>query len=232
MNQRLREIKMIFFDAGGTLLNLDAGRIAGNLHDRLGIAIDTTLFHRAQCLTMFHIAKMVGNGKRSTEEVKKEFFTILKKELGISETEIEKTVEVTLSLSHSEMLWRSTAATNRATLLHLKECGYRLAVISNSDGRVAEAFAYAGLNDLFEFIVDSFHVGVEKPDPRIFHIALEQAGITANEAVYVGDLYTVDVLGARSAGLLPILYDPYDLNGDKDCLRIREIEDLVDLLAS
>lgn len=227
----MREIKIIFFDAGGTLLNLDAERICEHVQKNLDISLNPSRFHRAQCQTMFAISQIVGVGNRSTEEVKREFFTILKRQLGIAEKNLVEVVEATLQLSHSEMLWRATASTNRATLLRLKEFGYRLAVISNSDGRVAAGFTYAGLGDLFEFVIDSYDVGVEKPDARIFQIALEQAGVAPAEAVYVGDLYTVDVIGARRAGLVPILYDPYGLNADKDCLRISDFSELIKLLA-
>ena len=96
---------------------------------------------------------------------------------------------------------------------------------------MAAGFTYAGLGDLFEFVIDSFDVGVEKPDARIFQIALKQAGVAPTEAGYVGDLYTVDVIGARRAGIVPILYDPYNLNADKDCLRINDFSELVELLA-
>jgi hypothetical protein len=44
----------------------------------------------------------------------------------------------------------------------------------------------------------------------------------------VGDLYSVDVVGARGAGLLPILYDPYDLNREADCIRIRMLDELME----
>ena len=60
-------------------------------------------------------------------------------------------------------------------------------------------------------------MGVEKPDPRIFRIALERAGVAATEAVYVGDLYSIDVVGARAAGLSAILMDPGACWGARDC---------------
>jgi putative hydrolase of the HAD superfamily len=60
-------------------------------------------------------------------------------------------------------------------------------------------------------------VGVEKPDARIFQLALQQAGLGAGEAVYVGDLYSIDVLGARGAGLTAVLLDPGAGWGARDC---------------
>jgi putative hydrolase of the HAD superfamily len=60
-------------------------------------------------------------------------------------------------------------------------------------------------------------VGVEKPDPRIFRLGLRAAGVGAAEAVYVGDLYSVDVLGARTAGLDGVLLDPHGFWAPRDC---------------
>jgi len=56
-------------------------------------------------------------------------------------------------------------------------------------------------------VIDSTEVGVEKPDPRIFQIALDRMGVSAADALYVGDLYEVDVVGARAAGLDVVLLD-------------------------
>jgi HAD superfamily hydrolase (TIGR01509 family) len=83
-----------------------------------------------------------------------------------------------------------------------------LGVVSNSDGRVEEALRAAGLLHYFDVIVDSTLAGVEKPDPAIFRPALGALGVAPEEAVYVGDLYDVDVLGARAAGMGAILFAP------------------------
>src|SRR5215470_13413813 len=99
LNQKLRGIKLVFFDAGGTLLNLDAERICGHLLETLRIETDVAQYHRAQCVTMFEISKIVGAGKRSTENVRKEFFTILKRELGVEDEKIAQVVEETIKLS-------------------------------------------------------------------------------------------------------------------------------------
>ena len=68
-----------------------------------------------------------------------------------------------------------------------------------------------------DFVLDSGEVGVEKPDRRIFDLALERAGIAAAEAAYIGDLYTIDVRGAGAAGLRPVLLDPGGFWGARDC---------------
>ena len=77
-------------------------------------------------------------------------------------------------------------------------------------------------------IFDSHDEGVEKPDPRFFQIALERSGADAATTMHVGDLYHVDVAGARAAGLTPALLDVGDLYPECDCLRVRSLTELVE----
>lgn len=67
---------------------------------------------------------------------------------------------------------------------------------------------------------------MEKPDPRLFEIALERSGARRDETLHVGDLYHVDVLGARAAGLRAALVDEAGLYPNADCLRIRSLAEL------
>jgi len=97
---------------------------------------------------------------------------------------------------------------------------YRLGVVSNANGTVRAKLHRIGLGRFFEHIVDSAEEGVEKPDPRIFHAALDRMGASPAETAYVGDLYHVDVVGARAAGLHPILLDPGDHYAHCDCPRV------------
>ncbi len=104
--------------------------------------------------------------------------------------------------AHGERhLWSGGQAGTAAALSRLRAAGVRLGVVSNSDGRVEQALVAAGLGGHFDVIVDSKLAGVEKPDPRIFHAALDRLGVEPTAALYVGDVYEVDVIGARNAGL-------------------------------
>jgi HAD superfamily hydrolase (TIGR01509 family) len=114
-------------------------------------------------------------------------------------------------------LWTEGEPEAEAALILARDRGLRTACISNSNGTVAGILEGLGLARHLDFIVDSSQVGVEKPDPRIFHLALERAGVAAEEAVYVGDLYSIDVVGARAAGLSAILMDPGACWGSRDC---------------
>lgn len=103
---------------------------------------------------------------------------------------------------------------------------WRLGVVSNANGTVRAMFERLGLARHFEVIVDSHEEGVEKPDPRLFKVALERMEAGAAETTYVGDLYHVDVAGARAAGLDAVLLDPLDLHADKPVRRIRSLMEL------
>lgn len=229
LTNELKDIKAIFFDAGGTLIHLDSARLSKRLSDELGCELTLAGFPRAQSLAMAEVARLVAEGAGSTEQLKRQFYTTLLPQIGLAQADLSKAVECALKLAHAEMLWRRADPATAPILRELKRRSLALAIVSNSDGRIESAFAQAGLTEHFDFFIDSFLVGVEKPDPAIFRFALERAAVAPHEAAYVGDLYAVDVVGARAAGLLPILYDPAECNANADCLRIGRLDDLLRL---
>jgi putative hydrolase of the HAD superfamily len=82
------------------------------------------------------------------------------------------------------------------------------------------------LDRYFAYILDTQEVGFEKPDPRLFEIALEKSGADPASTIHVGDLYEVDVVGARAAGLRGVLLDERGLYEGADCPRVRSLDDL------
>jgi len=112
----------------------------------------------------------------------------------------------------------------------LKERGYILGVVSDWGEGLVEIIHSLGLSQYFDFIVVSSTVQVAKPDRQVFRLALKRAGARAFEAVHVGDLYLTDVLGARAAGITPILVDRRGLGVNFDCLVINSLELLPSLL--
>jgi putative hydrolase of the HAD superfamily len=225
--QNLKEIKAIFFDAGGTLIHLDDACICDLIKSEFGIETASARFARAQHLGMSEVARLVAEGAGSTEQLKRQFYSVLLPEIGVSTEKLDSVIECVLGRAKAEMLWRKAEAATATVLAELRRRGYKLGVVSNSDGRIESAFTQAGLADYFDFFIDSFLVGVEKPDPAIFRFAVERAALAPREAAYVGDLYSVDVVGSRAAGLLPVLYDPCELSEGADCLTIRSISELL-----
>jgi putative hydrolase of the HAD superfamily len=85
--------------------------------------------------------------------------------------------------------------------------GLRTAVVSNSDGRAAHHLYNADMLRGIEFVIDSHEVGIEKPDPAIFVLALARLGTAPGRTLFVGDIRSVDEVGARAAGMLFVLLD-------------------------
>lgn len=159
------------------------------------------------------------------------YFTTLLHGLGVPEAESRSAGQTLREAHETEHMWTRVDEATFEALDVLRERGYRLGVVSNADGRMPALLAQVGLADRFEFVIDSHLVGVTKPDPRIFHLAVERLGLSAGACVYVGDLYAVDVVGARGAGLQPVLLDPFD-DLDLPVARIARVADLPDWLAA
>jgi HAD superfamily hydrolase (TIGR01662 family) len=99
----------------------------------------------------------------------------------------------------------------------LNEKGYQLAVVSNSDGSVEKGLHDLGLGHYFHAIIDSHVIGYEKPDPRLFEQAINVCNADPKRTVHLGDLYHMDVIGARAAGIHAVLLDPYNDWDVNDC---------------
>jgi putative hydrolase of the HAD superfamily len=93
----------------------------------------------------------------------------------------------------------------REVLGALRARGDRLAVVSNWDVSLREVLDRTGLSGFFDAIVISAELGAAKPDPRPFITALDELGVDAARAVHVGDTHAEDVVGARAAGVTPVL---------------------------
>lgn len=129
-------------------------------------------------------------------------------------------------------LWSWAPPEVARTLETLRNRGFRLAAISNADGRMGDAVTHAGLDEHLEFLIDSGAVGVEKPDPAIFEMGCSRLGLPPSECAYVGDIVPVDVEGAAGAGLTPVLVDPADQFTEVEVLRIRSLSGLLDVFPS
>jgi putative hydrolase of the HAD superfamily len=201
-------IKAIFFDAGNTLIFIDP-EVVLPVFREYGATVDETRFRSAELLARTRLSREVEAGASGTEpEVWKRYFLNLMRGSGVPEDRLD-TVGRRIALIHREKhLWTHLDPSTGPALRRLQETGYRMAVVSNADGRVEGLIQGAGLDGFFEFVLDSEVEGVEKPDPEIFLRACRRMGVGPTESLYVGDLYPVDVAGAQSAGLHAVLLDP------------------------
>jgi putative hydrolase of the HAD superfamily len=129
-------------------------------------------------------------------------------------------------------LWELVPDGVPSALERLRRCVSRVVVVSNANGRLDVMLERLGLRRFFDLTLDSQLEGVEKPDPRLFEIALERSGASRETTLHVGDLYWIDVAGARAAGLRAVLLDAADLYQSADCPRVRSLGELADGLES
>jgi putative hydrolase of the HAD superfamily len=222
--------KAILFDAGNTLVWLDHPWIV-RLLGQHGIRTTPEALVEAEHESKIMLDEMARAGRMLDDRSRgKVFFADVFRRIGVTDEQFPPLAEALWSRHAERNLWSNVREHTAETLDELRRRGYRLGVISNADGRVDGLLESVGLRSFFEMVIDSHQVGIEKPDPRIFAIGAERMGVLPSEAAYVGDIYEIDVRGARAAGMRPILIDPLWRWNDADCERIRGLGDLLNLM--
>lgn len=210
-----REIDTVFLDVGNTLITMDLPRIARTLSSR-GVTCSATELGRAEAAARPAVSARVAAGE-STETV--DMFTVYLRETltrlpapPAPATIGELAAQLARSLrpaGGSDVLWNTVLPGIPEALGRLEALGLRLVVVSNSDGTVERSLTRLGLRPFFAAVIDSGVVGFEKPNRQIFEVAIERSGASPARTLHFGDLYHVDVLGARNAGLHAALVDPF-----------------------
>jgi HAD superfamily hydrolase (TIGR01509 family) len=227
-----RPLRTVLFDVGNTLTYVDLDRVGGILARR-GLQRDLTRLRAAEGRARAAMYSAHRESPHARDAGRwglyvNAFFA----ELGLADPALRRELgDELIRIDRRENLWCQVPPEVAPLLGELRRRGFRLGVVSNSDGRVERLLRDVGLVEQFQVIVDSSVVGVEKPDPRIFTIALERLAEEPERAAYVGDFPDVDVVGARAAGLVAILLDPFGLGetDGADCV-IHRLDDLARVL--
>jgi len=225
-------IQTVFLDAGGVLVNPNWSRVSDAL-SRHGVAVSSAILAAAEPAAKKRLD--TGDTIKATNDQQRgwTYFNLVLTEAGIPLSQATDAALAELHAYHqTHNLWETVPDEVRPSLAALRAAGLRLVVLSNANGTLHRAFDRLGLTASFDVVFDSHNEGVEKPDPRFFQIALERSGADAATTMHVGDLYHVDVAGARAAGLTPVLLDVGGLYPDCDCLRVRSLTELVAALSA
>ena len=183
-----------------------------------------------------HLAKRVLDGPvqvrhRNDSERGWTYFNLLLAQAGVDRSAATDRALEELHAYHAEHnLWELVPDDVVPALERLRRRAARMVVVSNANGQLHVMLERVGLARFFDLVLDSQVEGVEKPDPRLFQIALERAGARAETTLHVGDFYWIDVRGARAAGVQPVLLDPMGLHESADCPRVRSLGELASLL--
>ncbi len=221
----------IFLDAGGVLVTPNWRRVSAALAAH-HVAVTPDALKAADPLARRDID--LGLGPAATDQQRGwGYFNLVLEHCGVPVTDAAVAALDELQGYHAEHnLWERVPEGVPETLDRLRAMGLKLVVVSNANGKLRHLFTRLDLARRFDVMLDSAEEGVEKPDPRLFELALERSGARREQAMHVGDLYHVDVEGARGAGLEAVLLDVADLYGGFDCRRIRSLGELPDLVAA
>ncbi len=169
---------------------------------------------------------LMSEKSRDPNAAYEDFFRAWMKAAGIPEKEFAD-VSARFREMHTEAcMWRIVRAGTHDALERLKSAGFKLGIVSNADGRVAGDAKRLGLAEFFDVIIDSQVVGVEKPNPKIFQFALDALEVPPAEALYAGDIYAIDMLGARAAGIAGKLIDQHAMYHWIEHPKIRHVGEL------
>lgn len=216
----------IFFDVGNTLFFFNYDFLRDLLAERFGVRVMTEELEEKHLAMKRSLAVDGLLGRLSQEELWWEAYRRWIVSLGAPEGDVRAISEAIRNHPFRHLFWSRLEEGTTPMLDWFRERGFKLGIISNAEGQIRRLIEHVHLEDRFEAIVDSGEVGFSKPDERIFLHAVERLGAHPSRCIHVGDLFEVDVVGARAAGLTPVLVDREGFAEGLDCLRVRRAIEL------
>lgn len=218
-------VKVIFFDVGNTLLFPNRERIHAPLTKR-GILPDADVLRNLECRIKNQFDGMMTRHGNTDHSFWWMFYSQLLSEIGLNDNAVRDQLVASIRNSGN---WDTVRP---GTAEQLGDIGtrYPIAVISNADGKIEDVLRRCGIAHCFRTITDSGLVGYEKPHPEIFRQALQSMNAAPEQSLYVGDVYSVDYLGATGAGMQAVLMDIPGAYQDKGVPRVESLEELQTVL--
>jgi FMN phosphatase YigB (HAD superfamily) len=214
----MAERRVIFFDVGNTLLFPNRAKMLAPISKDQHPTLERWQALERRTKQEFDEGMQAGRVDHSFWWI---FHTHLLEDLGQGSGVRDRLVENTQNSAN----WDQMLPGTREALERIAQ-QFRIAIISNADGGIERILSRCGIADCFESITDSGIVGIEKPRAEIFEAALSQMKARAEESLYVGDVYSVDYLGARNAGMDAILLDVPGAYRDREVARVESLAQL------
>ena len=229
----------VIFDAGGTLIGQDdplgfERQLAAAFAD-LGASATAEEIHSLMPKLRKEARKRrerIGGWSRTADEEKRSVLWVasfLLENLGVLEDVEAKAAAIFERFAAGEFI--NLFSDVEPTLESLERRGITMGVLSNYAPFLERNLGLLGIHHYFAFFVVSSLVGFEKPDPRIFRLAMKKTGYPPKEILYVGDSIADDVEGAQRVGLGVILLDRFDRFPEAHCERIASLAELIQLFS-
>ena len=214
----MSERRVIFFDVGNTLLFPNRAKMLAPISSHRHPTLEQWQALERRTKKEFDQGMQSGQIDHGFWWT---FHTYLLQQLGEDNGVRAALVENTQNSAN----WEQVLPGTRDALERMRR-RFRIAVISNADGGIERILSRCGIADCFESITDSGIIGVEKPRREIFEAALKAMKARAGESLYVGDVYSVDYVGARNAGMDAVLLDVSGAYRDRDAPRVESLSQL------
>lgn len=209
-------VDLLCLDAGNTVIFLDHDRLAAHVSAAGGRAFDPQLLVRTEGEAKrlaesneLHDCEWSSRSRPGAASWGKMVGTIALR-AGLDPERVPVLLDAAWQDHEKNNLWCKVPPGLGDALDAMRALGVPVAIISNSEGMLDRLFTDLDILRHFDLVVDSGKLGVEKPDPRIFHVAFERFGVHSSRAIHLGDVFATDVLGARAAGCRHALIDPFD----------------------
>jgi putative hydrolase of the HAD superfamily len=229
--------RAVLVDVGFTLTFWDGERIAAHAA-AAGVEVTPASIELAEKLIRIETRELQGRTLRTHDDGGKRYLdAVFARALRLAGAlGDDATLDRVAAHIHAQHLrsnvWRRVGAGNREALERLRAAGFRLAIVSNSEGTIDAMLTEVGLRSYFETVVDSAIVGSVKPDARIFQIALERLALEPADVLMIGDLPTADVFGPRALGIRAALVDPHDIHAWVDVPRFKDFSAFTEALVN
>ena len=241
----MKRPEVVFVDVGGVFHLPRLERVSAALGELGYDSIDVPRLYRAHHSAIAELDRRPGvvEDLQRNEAPPAVIFAAydrgLARALGVADDLLDAATVALSDIFAETGAWGTLIPGSLEGLRALAATGARLAIVSNSDGTVEERLRREGVVQVgegpgvpVEIIVDSAAVGFQKPDPRIFNVALEAMAVDSDRAFHVGDSVAMDVHGALAAGVTPIHLDPFgDCPGGPSHEHARTLSELAELLS-
>ncbi|MCK4668113.1 HAD-IA family hydrolase, partial [Candidatus Dependentiae bacterium] len=186
-----RKIKAIFFDAGNTILFINF-KVIKKILEENGIKTSLTDLKESELKWRTSLEENIEEFQHlKDKEMLPFYFSLIIKAMSLDKDTEELVVSEIIKRHKKKMLWSIFPSSVYKVIKELRKRDYLVGIISNSDGRLVNQLKSMKIWELFDTVVDSREVGVEKPDPEIFEIALNRLKVDPEEAIYIGDIYSI-----------------------------------------
>jgi HAD superfamily hydrolase (TIGR01549 family) len=235
----MKKIKAVLFDLDGTLRHYlpSAGEVFVEYVRSLGFHISEEEWVRAEHWVHYYFAyspEIQADLKTFKDDSNSYWANFTKQRLvacGLHQTQANELASQVSAYMGEFYKPKIHVPEDACPLLEfLKESGYMLGMVSNRDKSYLAEMQEMKLDCYFQFFLAGGEVNSFKPETLIFERALELAGTSAHETMYIGDNYFADIVGSRRAGLTPVLYDPIRLFPEAECTVIKSFAEIPALL--